>query len=694
MSETKLFDGSSGRLALGSTVVVYCLFYNDACGPAIVFANFLAFTYGAMAAYCKAHLKSLQMPYIRASNKFDYTCLFLATWLDVLAVLCACVALARTMSTCLDAMTGGMAHILILEIVLCLLFGGTVCNFISTHLRSQIFGILSGRNSSPYEPWPDVLGVAVVIIITVMFMLGLDHSKVFHIIMWCGIIILNLCPPAAASWKGDILEWTRYWFRPDGFISLLYPAALLSFAYPRELPLPNSFLERFKGFGKFFRTLFILCLTIVSLSFLVHHKPVNEYIANPILNFLDDITLGKLVPAAACLLMLTSSAAYLELFPELYGLIVRFATSEWKVLSKHISYESSESGSPVFAIFISGSLCAMLAFACPMQHLINTLAASHLAAGFLRALYLLYIPFRPKYIQRSAISSLAYSRLSTAAAATASYKRPDAKKTSKRSILGVNVANISTAKKPAPKKKPKKELEKEWLLLGEPTSPCPTRQPTDVESAMQSSSKPVPLNFIYPEVVEISDSDTSTDIDAIVDEYRQKIRITTSGLLDMSARVPTVLSWRFALFIIFVVIFGIVSFAFNSLQQNPHGEIVFGCGTIILSSMLSLLPRHKAGVICLNPVFLSGTLLTSGALFGACSYYVWPAIVFWIIAGLMLLLRCDNWCCGCFEHSGGTIQEQLIPNDAPKTMTKSTAIHIPGPPTNPVTVPTLVNTSR
>uniref|UniRef100_A0A034W159 Cationic amino acid transporter n=1 Tax=Bactrocera dorsalis TaxID=27457 RepID=A0A034W159_BACDO len=666
MSEAKLFDGSSGRLALGSTVIVFCLFYNDACGPAIVFANFLAFTYGAMAAYCKAHLKTLQMPYIRASNKFDYTCLFLATWLDVLAVLCACVALARTMSTCLDAMTGGMAHILIL-----------------------------GRNSSPYEPWPDVLGVAVVIIITVMFMLGLDHSNVFHIIMWCGMIILNLCPPAAACWKGDILEWTRYWFRPDDFISLLFPAAQLTFAYPRELPLPNSFLERFKGFGKFFRTHFILCLTIVSLSFLVHHKPVNEYIANPFFNFLDDITLGKLVPAAACLLMLTSSAAYLELFPELYGLIVRFATSEWKVLSKHVSYESSESGSPVFAIFISGSLCAMLAFACPMQHLINTLAASHLAAGFLRALYLLYIPVRPKYIQRSgAISSLAYSRLSTATAATASYKRPDAKKSSKRSILGVNVANITTAKKPAPKKKPKKELEKEWLLLGEPTSPCPTRQPTDVESAMQSSSKPVPLNFIYPEVVEISDSDTSTDIDAIVDEYRQKIRITTSSLIDISSRVPTVISWRFALFIISVVLFGTVSFAFNSMQQNPHGEIIFGCGTMILSSMLSLVPRHKAGVICLNPVFCCCTILTSCVLFGACCYYVWPAIVFWIIAGLMLLLRCDNWCCGCFEHSGGTIQEQLIPSDVPKTMTKSTTIHIPGPPTNPVTVPTLVNTSR
>lgn len=54
------------------------------------------------------------MPYIRASNKFDFGCLFLATWMEMLAVLCACGALARTLSMCLDAMTGGLARIMIL----------------------------------------------------------------------------------------------------------------------------------------------------------------------------------------------------------------------------------------------------------------------------------------------------------------------------------------------------------------------------------------------------------------------------------------------------------------------------------------------------------------------------------------------------------------------------------------------------
>lgn len=123
--------------------------------------------------------------------------------------------------------------------------------------------------------------------------------------------------------------------------------------------------------------------------------------AVPLFAILDEHNFHKLIPAAACMLMLTCSGAFLELFPELYGLIVRFASSEWKILTKQIAYESSDSGNPVLAVFIGGSLCAMLAFACPLQHLSYTLAASHITAGLLRALYLLYSPYRPKFIQPS-----------------------------------------------------------------------------------------------------------------------------------------------------------------------------------------------------------------------------------------------------------------------------------------------------
>lgn len=106
----------------------------------------------------------------------------------------------------------------------------------------------------------------------------------------------------------------------------------------------------------------------------------------------------KVEPAVACLLVLACSGAFLELFPEMYSLIVRLTTSEWKILARQIGYENNDSGSPVLAIFTGGSLCAMLAFACPLQNLIYILAASHLCSGIFRAFYLLYSPFRPKYM--------------------------------------------------------------------------------------------------------------------------------------------------------------------------------------------------------------------------------------------------------------------------------------------------------
>lgn len=145
----------------------------------------------------------------------------------------------------------------------------------------------------------------------------------------------------------------------------------------------------------------------------------------PLFHILEENNFQKLVPAGACLLMLTVTGAFLELFPELYRIIVRFATSEWRILTKQIAYESSDSGNPVLAVFIAGefmdqvsealndfyipflfgyfigSLCAMLSFACPLQNLIYTLAASHLCAAFFRAFYLMYSPFRPKFILQS-----------------------------------------------------------------------------------------------------------------------------------------------------------------------------------------------------------------------------------------------------------------------------------------------------
>lgn len=83
-------------------------------------------------------------------------------------------------------------------------------------------------------------------------------------------------------------------------------------------------------------------------------RAVEEYVAVPLFHILDENNFHKLVPAAACMLMLTVTGGFLELFPELYRIIVRFATSEWRILTKQIAYESSDSGNPVLAVFIAG----------------------------------------------------------------------------------------------------------------------------------------------------------------------------------------------------------------------------------------------------------------------------------------------------------------------------------------------------
>lgn len=121
----------------------------------------------------------------------------------------------------------------------------------------------------------------------------------------------------------------------------------------------------------------------------------------PVLSLLESQDFHKVEPAVACLLVLACSGAFLELFPEMYSLIVKLTTSDYKILSRQIGYENGDSGSPVLAIFTGGSLCAMLAFACPLQNLIYILTASNLCAGICRAFFLLYSPFRPKYMANS-----------------------------------------------------------------------------------------------------------------------------------------------------------------------------------------------------------------------------------------------------------------------------------------------------
>lgn len=89
--------------------------------------------------------------------------------------------------------------------------------------------------------------------------------------------------------------------------------------------------------------------------------------------------------------------------------------------------------------------------------------------------------------------------------------------------------------KPRIKKQPAEETEREWLLLGEPHSPRNTVMLDDshaiVDTSILTVAEPLPggSDDILEEE-ELTDSDSSTDIDAIVDEYRQKFKVNTTRM--------------------------------------------------------------------------------------------------------------------------------------------------------------------
>lgn len=113
-------------------------------------------------------------------------------------------------------------------------------------------------------------------------------------------------------------------------------------------------------------------------------------------------------------------------------------------------------------------------------------------------------------------------------------------------------------------------MEREWLLLGEPTSPRNTIILDDEQDTSTLTITPTgPVNASDQDVEALqsptlndlvqssSDSDSSTDIDAVVDEYRQKVEVTTSGPSEKILRIPSMESWRLSIVLMAFYCFGV-----------------------------------------------------------------------------------------------------------------------------------------
>ncbi|KAI4469878.1 hypothetical protein MML48_1g04813 [Holotrichia oblita] len=186
------------------------------------------------------------------------------------------------------------------------------------------------------------------------------------------------------------------------------------------------------------------------------------------------------------------------------------------------------------------------------------------------------------------------------------------------------------------KAKAKKDIkgDKEYLLLDRYGSNSSDIYEVDGESSSGTETEIPPVHIDGDN----EDSSSSTDIDAVVQEYKDRIEVTTSKNFN-EQRPPTVMTSRILLGIIMVVF---VTSVFLSLNITANNSNICWLTFIILCICLVailLLPRYTPeeqmnstfyvivpylGLISivLN-VILATTLLTD----------TWPGILFWIVAG-------------------------------------------------------------
>lgn len=141
----------------------------------------------------------------------------------------------------------------------------------------------------------------------------------------------------------------------------------------------------------------------------------------------------------------------------------------------------------------------------------------------------------------------------------------------------------------------KEEMEKEWLLLGEASSPInqPNQDSTNAESSILSDTTASDTECIV-KAGHSDDSETSDeDIDSIVEEFQQKVKVSTAGLKEANLKVPSMGSWRVALFCIFSVSCSCVAAAISASYEltipfaiSAFGECEIFFGIILFNNEL------------------------------------------------------------------------------------------------------------
>lgn len=539
---------------------------------------------------------------------------FMAMWMTFLAHLVAVAICARILSATTDHVTGGRT-------------------------RRWLFGY---ETRALGEPWPDVLGVTVVMIVCAMFMCGLEESMMFTFMLLVLLYIFSQFFAIFGLINLDIANINMP--IPITIYELFTAGAPISYAFSVAIPKKeNGSLKKIM-----ILTIGLPTLVLCSLCFLYTNMLKGNSIdaALPVTTLLEARAAGWVCPVLAAVTVAGVCLALTELCPLLFTVLVDLASPEWKVLTRSMTYESATTGSPVLAVFTAGSLAAILAFACPLSHMITLMNASHLLSISIQAFHFIIMRCVPT-AEQIEIGDIEYKRLGKETLTRGS-KSSGSK--NKRGLWFIpSIRHTKTLESIKSKVITKETEERECLLLDDYAG-CPTEDPMTASSSGTREMIIVDPMDVCSEVEqsdgELSSGDDSTDIDAVVKEYKDRIKVVTSIPEASAPSPPCVRGARWAAVgaVVQIIADTMIAVAFFSenmrIPMSATGIPLWICGTFICvyQSAHNLGMRKSKSIqgpisLLMALLFLTPLMIDS-----------WPAISLFAAAGVVIYARCERWC--------------------------------------------------
>ncbi|CAK1580232.1 unnamed protein product [Parnassius mnemosyne] len=540
---------------------------------------------------------------------------FMAMWMCFLSHLVAVAICARILSATADHVTGGRT-------------------------RRWLFGY---ETRSLGEPWPDVIGVTVVMVVCAMFMCGLEESMMFTFILLLLLYIFSQCFAIFGLINLDIASINMP--IPITMYELFATGSPIAYAFSVGLPpIQNGNMKK-----NLFLMIGLPTIILCGLCFLYTNMLKGNSIdaALPVTTLLEARAAGWICPVLAGITVSGICLALTELCPLLFTVLVLLASPEWKVLTRSMTYESSTTGSPVLAVFTAGYLAAILAFACPLSHMITLINASHLFGITIQAFHFIVMRCVPTAEQMEA-GNIEYKRLGSEGNSRV-IKSTSMK--SKRGLWFIPSAIRHTKTLESIKSKVTKETEERECLLLDEYAGCPTE---DIEQTSSGHSGVREMATVEVDVQsdvdasepDISSGDDSTDIDAVVKEYKDTIQVVTAIPEASTPAPPSIRGarWSAAGAIVQVVATGFIAVAFcNDALRLPMfltGIPLWLCGTFICIWQ----PAHKISMRRTQGVEGPITMIMALLFLTPLLIDSWPAIILFAGAGVVIYARCERWC--------------------------------------------------